>query len=267
MSQNADFTAAPPIVALWAHPRSMSTATERIMRERGDLDCAHEPFMYDYYVHRGAGQMPNFDVQPEHPTRYGDIRDMLLARAAKGCVFFKDMAYYVTPYMGDDAGFARRLRHVFLIRDPRAAIASYFKLDPAFTREEVGIEGQWRLYQILTAHGVRPLVIRSEDIRNDPKGMMRSLWAKLGLPDAPHAFDWAGDVPEDWAQVASWHAAAAASSGIRPMPPDHAERAAAAFEAAARLAPHLRDWLAHHQPFHDRLAALALRRQSVSPLT
>jgi len=41
-----------PIYALWSHPRSMSTAMERVMRERGDLDCAHEPFMYDYYVHR-----------------------------------------------------------------------------------------------------------------------------------------------------------------------------------------------------------------------
>ena len=48
---------------LWSHPRSMSTATERIMRERGDLDCAHEPFMYDYYVHRKRRVMPHFDVQ------------------------------------------------------------------------------------------------------------------------------------------------------------------------------------------------------------
>ena len=69
-----------PIIALWSHPRSMSTATERIMRERGDLDCAHEPFMYDYYVHRQVRKMPHFDVQDGHPTSYGAIRDMLLAR-------------------------------------------------------------------------------------------------------------------------------------------------------------------------------------------
>jgi hypothetical protein len=37
-----------PLIALWSHPRSMSTAIERVMRERGDLDCAHEPFLYDY---------------------------------------------------------------------------------------------------------------------------------------------------------------------------------------------------------------------------
>jgi hypothetical protein len=26
-----------PIIALWSHPRSMSTANERLMRVRGDL--------------------------------------------------------------------------------------------------------------------------------------------------------------------------------------------------------------------------------------
>lgn len=41
-----------PIIFLWAHPRSMSTAIERIMRERGDFDCLHEPFLHYYYLQR-----------------------------------------------------------------------------------------------------------------------------------------------------------------------------------------------------------------------
>jgi hypothetical protein len=236
----------------------MSTATERIMRERGDLDCAHEPFMYDYYVHRKAGSMPHFDVLPDHPTTYGDIREMLLTRAEAGPVFFKDMAYYVLPYLPEDPDFAQRLRHVFLIRSPEAAMASYFRLDPAFSREEVGIDAQWHLLEALEGMGIAPIVIRSEDIRNDPMGMMAALWAKLDLPDAPQAFDWAGGVPDDWGQVASWHKAASTSSGIKPMAPDHAERAHEAFEAAAQQAPHLRDWLARHQPYYDRLSKRAL---------
>lgn len=247
-----------PVIALWAHPRSMSTATERIMRERGDLDCAHEPFMYDYYVHRKAGVMPHFDVQADHPTTYGAIRDMLLQRGRAGPVFFKDMAYYVLPYLPGDADFARRLRHVFLIRSPEAAMASYFRLDPGFSREEVGIDAQWHLLQALEGMGIAPIVIRSEDIRNDPRGMMALLWDHLDLPDAPQAFDWAGEVPRDWGQVASWHAAASRSSGIKPMPPDYAAKARAGFEAAAQQAPHLRDWLSHHRACYDRLSARAL---------
>jgi hypothetical protein len=34
-----------PIIFLWAHPRSMSTAIER-----GDFDCLHEPFLRYYYL-------------------------------------------------------------------------------------------------------------------------------------------------------------------------------------------------------------------------
>lgn len=70
-----------PIIALWVHSRSMSTATERLMRERGDLDGAHEPFMYEYHVNRQTRTIPHFDVQPDHPVTCEAIRDSLIARA------------------------------------------------------------------------------------------------------------------------------------------------------------------------------------------
>ena len=246
------------IIALWAHPRSMSTATERVMRERGDLDCAHEPFMYDYYVHRQAGRMPHFDVQADHPVTYAAIRDMLMARAEVGHLFFKDMAYYVTPYLLDDPEFHEALEHVFLIRNPQAALASYHRLDPDFTCEEAGIAAQWTLYDGLRQRGVSPVVIRAEDIRNAPGAMMRALWDQVGLPDAPHALDWTGDVPQDWAQVGTWHGEASATDGIRPMDAGYEERAREKFETAATQTPHLRDYLAYHQPFYQRLSEQAL---------
>ena len=37
------------IIALWAVPRSTSTAFEWMMRQRGDLDCLHEPFGEAWY--------------------------------------------------------------------------------------------------------------------------------------------------------------------------------------------------------------------------
>ena len=38
-----------PIIAMWAVPRSTSTAFEWMMRQRGDLDCLHEPFGEAWY--------------------------------------------------------------------------------------------------------------------------------------------------------------------------------------------------------------------------
>lgn len=40
------------IIALWIHPRSNSTAFERVMTERKDLKILHEPFAYFYYVNQ-----------------------------------------------------------------------------------------------------------------------------------------------------------------------------------------------------------------------
>ncbi|RKF16873.1 hypothetical protein D6850_04905 [Roseovarius spongiae] len=248
-----------PIIALWSHPRSMSTATERIMRERGDLDCVHEPFMYDYYVHRRAGEMPHLEVDPDLPVSYEDIRAMLLARAGAGPVFFKDMSYYVTPRLLDDVAFRDRMRHAFLIRDPRAAIVSYHKIDPGVSEEEVGIAAQWEHYQGLVAAGHAPPVIRSEDIRNDPRATMAAFWDAIGLSPAPHAFEWGEVMPEDWNQVEGWHGRAAASNSIEPLPGDYYEKAEAAFEARARDEPRLRDLLAAHLPAYERLAERALK--------
>ncbi len=245
-----------PIIALWSHPRSMSTAMERMMRERGDLWCAHEPFMYDYYVGRGVRRMPAFEVQPDHPVDYADIRDMLLARAAAGPVFFKDMAYYVVPRILDDPAFLGRLTHAFLIRDPVAAILSYHKLDPQVTCEEIGLEAEWQLYQAVGALGRTPPVIEAEAVRADPRGTMRAFWAAVGLEWCGAAFDWQ-EVPQDWAQVAGWHGSVAASDGIRPADPDEARRKRALFADRVNAAPHLRAYLAHHAPFYERLRAVA----------
>ena len=252
-----------PIIALWAHPRSMSTATERVMRERGDLDCAHEPFMYDYYVERGAGVTPHFDVQEDHPAAYDDIRDMLLRRAETRGVFFKDMSYYVMPRLLEDARFRDRVRHAFLIRNPEAAIASYHRLDPNFSEEEIGITAQWEHYDGLCAAGHDPVVLISETIRDAPAREIGRWWRSVGLGAAPHAFEWEGDaIPDDWEQVGAWHGAVSQSTGIRPMEPGHEARAHEKFERAAEEAPHLRDWLARLRGPYERLRAVAERQQA-----
>ncbi|MFA3919919.1 sulfotransferase-like domain-containing protein [Ruegeria hyattellae] len=245
---------AHPIIVLWSHPRSMSTAIERIMRERRDMDCAHEPFMYDYYVHRKMRVMPHFDVQDGHPTRYEDIRDMLLSRAESCPVFFKDMAYYVLPQMLEDEDFLKRLTHGFLLRDPMASIASYHRLDPGVTCNEIGLDAQRWLYEgIVAATGQAPPVVSAEDVRADPRGVMGALWWQWGLSAADHAFDWQSEVPRDWRQVEGWHGDVIQATNIRPIDEGEQQRQAAQFEAQAKAAPQLLDYLNYHIPHYHEL--------------
>jgi len=50
----------------------MSTAIERIMRERGDLECLHEPFQHYYYLQKTTRQLAHFNVEHDHHRLYYD---------------------------------------------------------------------------------------------------------------------------------------------------------------------------------------------------
>ena len=246
------------LIIMWSHPRSMSTAMERVMRERGDLDCGHEPFMYDYYVARKVRQIPHFEAEKGRPLTYEDVRDSLLARAEAGPVFVKDMAYYVMPRILEDEDFLARITHCFLIRDPAASIRSYFKLDPEVTCAEIGLEAQWQLFEALQARGLAAPVVRAEDIRADTRGTVAKLWLELGLEHRDGAFDWQQGTPQEWGQVSGWHGDVSSSGGIRALTPEELAQQHRAFEALAAEHPHLAGYEAHHRPFYERLSKQAL---------
>ncbi|MDH3476155.1 MAG: hypothetical protein OEM59_20945 [Rhodospirillales bacterium] len=248
---------AHPIIALWSHPRSTSTAIERIMRERGDCACFHEPFLYDYYVHRGLREIPMLERPAGQPESYEEIRAMLLEAGERGPVFFKDMSYYVVPRIFEDTDFAERLTNTFLIRDPRRSIVSYHRLDPAMTCTEVGLAAQWEHFSFLRERlGRPPLVIESEAVGRAPAAMMKAYWKGCGLPFLAQALEWQAETPEDWKPVAGWHQTVTGSTGIRRQSGE--EEARAAFEKAAAEAPHLRDYLEAHGAAYEALRGFAL---------
>jgi hypothetical protein len=241
-----------PIYALWCHPRSLSTAFERVMRERGDLQAVHEPFMYDYYITKGNRLYPHFEPSPEHPQSYREIRAMLLGLAEKGPVFLKDMAYYVVPEIADDLELMGCMKHAFLVRDPAEALVSYAKLDPDFTLEEAGFEAQWWLYSWLKENGCDPFVIPAQAVQLDPAGTMSRYWSHVGLCDAPHALEWDASVPEGWEHVSGWHRDTITSGAIRPPETGRDYQAELRKLGEKYLAYH-----AHHRPFYDKLIAEA----------
>jgi hypothetical protein len=182
----------------------------------------------------------------------------LLDRAEQRPVFIKDMSYYVVPHILSDEVFGKRLVNCFLIRDPVAAISSYFKLDPDATLDEIGLEAQWRHYEALVAKGEKPVVIDAETVRRDTRGTMAALWTQIGLPFSEAAFDWQEEKPKDWEQVGAWHADVMQSKAIRPITDEEIAAQWAKFDRMAEKHPQMRSFLAHHQPFYDRLKAVAL---------
>ncbi|CAK7227944.1 hypothetical protein SBRCBS47491_006737 [Sporothrix bragantina] len=152
---------APIFVA--THPRSCSTAFERVfMTRQDDLSCAHEPFGDAFYFgpeHLGSRFSDETKAREESGfinTTYKDVLDSLLKQDKDKRVFIKDMAYYlfapngqsthVAPSLADQANGVdhqagdrsanptalplsalQKFRFAFLIRHPRRSIPSYYR--------------------------------------------------------------------------------------------------------------------------------------------
>jgi len=252
-----------PIIFLWSHPRSMSTAIERIMRERGDLHCLHEPFLRYYYQHRSDKTLEFFDSSDGHPSSYDDIRDNILKQAERQPVFAKDMSYYVMPELLQDIDFFDRITHCFLIRNPLRSLLSYYKLDANISLREIGLEAQWLHFQQVQKYGAKPIVLEAETVRSHTKPIMELFWAKLGLDYKAEAFNWNSDAPpQDWQYVQGWHQKVSQSGGIRQETAEEKQQAIAEFAQAAEQAPHLKDYLEHHLPAYHALREHVLELNS-----
>ena len=251
-----------PIIALWVHPRSMSTAIERIMRERGDLNCLHEPFMYYYYIGLGKKALPLSELNIGNPETFDEIIADMEQRASSGPVFFKDMGYYVLPEIYRHPDLASRIQHLILIRDLRKSILSYYKLDPGVTLEEIGLKAQWSLYEWLVKNSkTPPFIIEAEAVQKDPIETMTRAWKHIDLPIIDSAFQWQADeVPKDWQSVSGWHQSVISSTEICKVDVDDEAKTCAQFEQAANQNPVLSKFLEYHQPFYDKLKAASARQ-------
>ena len=234
------------LIFLWCHPRSLSSALERAMLERGDMATLHEPFLYLYYVHDARKRLPHLDVDPRRPASYEDIRTMVLETARTRPVFVKDMCYYVVDALHDDVDLIRRMTSTFLIRDPAYSIPSYYRLDPGVTLEEIGHEAQYRCFErIGEITGRTPVVIDAADLAADPAGTLCAYCRALELPFIPEALGWTPELPDAWRDVGGWHAELAGSTGIA--------RPRSLSGPGLDAAPQLRDYYEHHLPFYRKM--------------
>jgi hypothetical protein len=202
-------------VALWAVPRSVSTAIERVFVERGDFKVFHEPFSVSYYYspERRSDRFAATEAKEEYG--YAEILALMLGVEDKP-VYFKDMAYHVAGIMSGE--FVSRFTNTFIIRDPAPVIASLGRFWPDFTPEETGYVQQHRLFELALENGEEPAVVDAADLTADPEGTIRAYCEKLGVPFMPESLSWEpGDVP-GWEMWTEWHEEAQESTGIKSQP-------------------------------------------------
>ncbi|MGF1473660.1 MAG: sulfotransferase family protein [Rubrobacteraceae bacterium] len=199
-------------VALWAVPRSISTAFERIFVEREDFEVFHEPFAVSYYFsdERRSDRYP--DEEPKEEHRYENVLAELTKEGEKP-VFFKDMAYHTAGFMG--RGFTENFRNSFLIRDPKQVLASFYKMWPDFTFEEAGYEQLHHLFQHAVEAGQESIVVDAADLAGNTQSTVAAYCGKLGIPFKSEALSWEQREVPEWEMWDEWHTEAQESTGIQ----------------------------------------------------
>lgn len=245
-----------PIIALWTHPRSISTAFERIMIERKDFTVLHEPFSYYYYVHKDQSSIAQEYVDSDHPTAFPEIRDMIIETREKSPVFFKDMCAHCFEPLVQDTAFLKQMVNTFLIRNPERAIPSFYAMNKDVTLAEIGLEQVNQIFlKIWELTGKTPIVVDATDLENDPDGIMAAYCRALDIPFIQDAMTWEQGHQDKWDIWENWHTDAARSTGI--------QKDMEVFDTDIHNNDHLKQFFDHQFPFYELLHQHRIRPVSI----
>src|SRR5215210_1912388 len=184
----------PKSIALWAVPRSLSTAFERVFVERDDIEVLHEPFSAAYYY--GEDRLSD---------RYAD-------EAPKPESSYEDVPYQAKAVMSPE--FISRFTNTFIIRDPKYVLSSLYKMWPDFTLEETGYEQIYWAFRYATEAGEDPVVVDAMTFSENPVGVLSAYCERVGIPFRRDALSWEPGEVEKWKDWEGWHEAAQQSTGI-----------------------------------------------------
>ena len=202
----------PKPIALWAVPRSLSTAFERVFVEREDLEVLHEPFSASYYYSEDRLSDRYSDVEPKAENNYENVLAEVFKPRQKR-LFLKDMPYQAKGVMSPE--FISRFTNTFIIRDPKYVLSSLYKMWPDFTLEETGYEQIYWAFRYAEQAGEDPVVVDAMTFSENPAGILTAYCDHLGLPFDPRSLSWESRDVRRWDNWEGWHEAAERSTGIK----------------------------------------------------
>ena len=235
-------------LAMWSGPRNISTALLRAFENRSDTHVVDEP-LYAFYLERTGKQHPGReDVLKSQSTDWRHVVAELRGALPEGVgVFYqKHMAHHLLPEVSLDAweGF----EHAFLIRDPARMLVSLDKVTPNPSLEDTGLPQQVALFERERAARAG-IVIDSDDVLADPRGLLTALCEAWGIPFDDRMLTWpAGPRATDGAWAPHWYAAVERSTGFQPPRTE-----------AVTVPERLQPVLERCRPYYDALHAARLR--------
>ena len=212
---------APIRIAMWSGPRNISTAMMRSFENRADCAVSDEPLYGAWLAATGEPHPMAEAVIEAMETDWRKVAEGLTGAVPGGhpVWYQKHMTHHLLPEMLE-AGWLGRLRHAFLIRDPRAVVASYLDMRDTVSAEDIGVPQQWAIYRFVTEElGQDPPILDSGEFLSDPEAHLRALCARLDIPFDQEMLSWpAGPRETDGVWAPHWYRRVWASTGFAPPP-------------------------------------------------
>jgi len=235
-------------IAMWSGPRNISTALMRSFENRSDCVVVDEPF-YAHYLGKTGIEHPGQDaVLASQSQDANEVIAGLMAPLAAGkqVQYQKQMSHHILPDVSLE--WARGIHNCFLLREPRAMIASYVKQRADPTLDDLGYRQLAEIHDFVAgAEKIAPIVIDSDDLLFDPPAVLRALCERLDIPFEQAMLAWPrGKRASDGAWAPWWYANVEKSTAFENRPrfggslPHH-------LEGLAKQAMPYYDWLARHK--------------------
>lgn len=212
-------TPSPLRIAMWSGPRNISTAMMRAFENRPDTAVVDEPLYGAWLDATGESHPMADEIIEAMETDWRKVWRRLAGPVpdGKSIWYQKHMTHHLLPAMLD-AEWLGGFVHAFLIRDPRAVVASYLNKRDTVSDEAIGVPQQWALYRFVTEElGQDPPIIDSGEFLHDPEGHLRALCDRLGIPFTDAMLHWPeGPRASDGLWAPHWYDAVWASTGFGP---------------------------------------------------
>ncbi|MBU6167859.1 MAG: hypothetical protein KGQ86_02395 [Bacteroidetes bacterium] len=220
----------PTRLNVWSSPRNVSTAFMYSFGERPDVQAFDEP-LYAHYLLRtkSVANHPARELIIERQLNDGkDVVDqVILGKAEKNILFFKQMTHHLVEM---DWSFMTKTRNILLIRNPREIIASYSKVIPNPTIDDIGVALQQKLFLFLKDSNALTAVVDARDLLSNPGAMLEKICALCQIPYLPDMLHWpSGPKSYDGIWAPHWYSEVHQSTGFKPFVekqtilPDHLE--------------------------------------------
>lgn len=192
------------IIALWSHPRAISTAFLRMIMERGDFHVIYEPFCNLQALQRlELTDLEGKLVIIESPKA---LIEYIFDCARTKPVFFKDTCEYRYMDVLDNPNFLSEIINTFIIRHPHKAIPSHYAVNPKVTLDEIGYEYQFEIFTKARELGERhPVVFAGEDLIAQPSQIVEAYCTAVDIPFIEEALSWQSGERQEWARTKNWH--------------------------------------------------------------